>query len=155
MLQKVEIDDAGETVDPASRSTRSSSTRSTRAAEEGKKPATGHPVLLGITKARCRPLSFISAASFQETTRVSHRGCRQRVDTLEGPKENVIVGRLIRPAPAPSDERAVEVAGGGARRAHFEEREREAVAKAAAEQAAAAAAAAAPAPEPAQLPAAE
>jgi len=41
-----------------------------RAAEEGKKPATGHPVLLGITKASLQTRSFISAASFQETTRV-------------------------------------------------------------------------------------
>jgi len=63
---------------------------------EGKQPATYNPVLLGITKASLVTESFISAASFQETTRVlteaSVRGSR---DMLRGLKENVIVGRLI------------------------------------------------------------
>ena len=71
--------------------------RSTRSCvAEGKKPATGVPVLLGITKASLQTRSFISAASFQETTRVlTEAAVNGKVDTLEGLKENVIVGRLI------------------------------------------------------------
>ena len=64
--------------------------------EEGKKPATGTPVLLGITKASLQTRSFFSAASFQETTRVlTEAAVNGKVDPLEGLKENVIVGRLI------------------------------------------------------------
>src|SRR4029078_135996 len=67
-----------------------------RMTAEGKKPASGHPVLLGITKASLQTRSFISAASFQETTRVlTEAAVNGKVDTLEGLKENVIVGRLI------------------------------------------------------------
>src|SRR3977135_944842 len=63
---------------------------------EGKKPAVGHPVLLGITKASLQTRSFISAASFQETTRVlTEAAVAGKGDTLDGLKENVIVGRLI------------------------------------------------------------
>ncbi|MEM8646544.1 MAG: hypothetical protein AAGF86_09380, partial [Pseudomonadota bacterium] len=59
-------------------------------------PATGSPVLLGITKASLQTRSFVSAASFQETTRVlTEASVNGKVDTLEGLKENVIVGRLI------------------------------------------------------------
>ncbi len=62
----------------------------------GKKPAVGVPVLLGITKASLQTRSFISAASFQETTRVlTEAAVNGKVDTLEGLKENVIVGSLI------------------------------------------------------------
>jgi DNA-directed RNA polymerase subunit beta' len=62
----------------------------------GKKPATAHAVLLGITKASLQTRSFISAASFQETTRVlTDAAVTGKIDTLEGLKENVIVGRLI------------------------------------------------------------
>jgi len=58
--------------------------------------ATFDPVLLGITKASLATESFISAASFQETTRVlTEAAVSGRVDTLQGLKENVIVGRLI------------------------------------------------------------
>ena len=63
---------------------------------DGKRPAEGKPVLQGITKASLQTRSFISAASFQETTRVLTEAATQgKVDTLEGLKENVIVGRLI------------------------------------------------------------
>ena len=63
---------------------------------EGKVPATFHPVLLGITKASLATDSFISAASFQETTRVlTDASIRGLKDHLRGLKENVIVGRLI------------------------------------------------------------
>ena len=98
MLQKVDITDPGDTdflkdeqvdlteLDHANEIMRS----------EGKKEATGVPVLLGITKASLQTRSFISAASFQETTRVlTEASVNGKVDTLEGLKENVIVGRLI------------------------------------------------------------
>ncbi|MEM0908880.1 MAG: DNA-directed RNA polymerase subunit beta', partial [Pseudomonadota bacterium] len=63
---------------------------------DGKKPAEGVPVLLGITKASLQTRSFISAASFQETTRVlTEAAVSGKADQLEGLKENVIVGRLI------------------------------------------------------------
>ena len=62
----------------------------------GKKPATGKRVLLGITKAALETDSFLSAASFQETTRVlTDASIKGKVDTLEGLKENVIIGKLI------------------------------------------------------------
>ncbi|MBU3076701.1 DNA-directed RNA polymerase subunit beta' [Sphingomonas quercus] len=64
--------------------------------EEGRQPAEGKPVLLGITKASLQTRSFISAASFQETTRVlTEASVQGKIDTLTGLKENVIVGRLI------------------------------------------------------------
>jgi DNA-directed RNA polymerase subunit beta' len=63
---------------------------------QGKRPATAKPVLLGITKASLSTNSFISAASFQETTRVlTEAAISGKVDELRGLKENVIVGRLI------------------------------------------------------------
>ena len=62
----------------------------------GKKPATGRPVLLGITKASLETDSFLSAASFQETTRIlTDASIRGKVDHLEGLKENVLIGKLI------------------------------------------------------------
>jgi len=67
-----------------------------RVIREGGKPATGRPLLLGITKASLATDSFISAASFQETTRVlTEASIQGKVDHLRGLKENVIVGRLI------------------------------------------------------------
>ena len=63
---------------------------------EKKRPASFERVLLGITKASLQTNSFISAASFQETTRVlTDSAIKGKIDTLEGLKENVIVGRLI------------------------------------------------------------
>ena len=63
---------------------------------EGKKPAIGERVLMGITKASLQTESFISAASFQETTRVlTDAAIKGKVDKLQGLKENVIVGRLV------------------------------------------------------------
>ena len=62
----------------------------------GKKPAMGKPVLLGITKASLETDSFLSAASFQETTRIlTDAAIKGKVDNLEGLKENVIIGKLI------------------------------------------------------------
>ena len=63
---------------------------------EGKKLAVGERVLMGITKASLQTESFISAASFQETTRVlTDAAIKGKVDKLTGLKENVIVGRLV------------------------------------------------------------
>ena len=63
---------------------------------KNKKPAKGERILLGITKASLQTNSFISAASFQETTRVlTDAAIKGKIDNLEGLKENVIVGRLI------------------------------------------------------------
>ena len=64
--------------------------------KDGKKPAVGERVLMGITKASLQTESFISAASFQETTRVlTDAAIKGKVDKLQGLKENVIVGRLV------------------------------------------------------------
>ena len=67
-----------------------------KATEEGKRPATGKRVLLGITKASLATDSFLSAASFQETTRVlTEAAVKGKIDDLVGLKENVIIGKLI------------------------------------------------------------
>jgi DNA-directed RNA polymerase subunit beta' len=67
-----------------------------QAEEAGQRPAAYSPVLLGITKASLNTESFISAASFQETTRVlTEAAVEGRIDLLRGLKENVIIGRLI------------------------------------------------------------
>ena len=98
MLQKVEIDDAGETeLLHAEQIDRVELDAINEAAvADGRKPATATPVLLGITKASLQTRSFISAASFQETTRVlTEAAVNGKADMLEGLKENVIVGRLI------------------------------------------------------------
>ena len=65
-------------------------------AEEGKEPATGEQIMLGITKASLATNSFLSAASFQETTKVlTEAAIKGKVDPLIGLKENVIIGKLI------------------------------------------------------------
>ena len=70
--------------------------RNKQAVAEGKRPATGKRVLLGITKASLATDSFLSAASFQETTRVlTEAAVKGKVDDLVGLKENVIIGKLI------------------------------------------------------------
>ncbi|WP_237477071.1 DNA-directed RNA polymerase subunit beta' [Lichenibacterium dinghuense] len=98
MLQKVDIVDPGETdFLPGEQVDHVELEAANAAAQaEGKKLASGTPVLLGITKASLQTRSFISAASFQETTRVlTEAAVNGKRDTLEGLKENVIVGRLI------------------------------------------------------------
>ncbi len=76
----------------------------------GGEPADGTPLLLGITKASLSTESFISAASFQETTRVlTEAAIAGRVDYLRGLKENVIVGRLIPAGTGLSNYTRVEV----------------------------------------------
>lgn len=98
MLQKVEITESGDTVyiagDNVDRIELDEVNE--RLVQEGKKPAIGEPILLGITKASLQTPSFISAASFQETTKVlTEASVAGKIDTLQGLKENVIVGRLI------------------------------------------------------------
>jgi DNA-directed RNA polymerase subunit beta' len=98
MLQKWEISDSGDTtllkgehVDKLE-----FDTANEKAESKGDRPAQGAPILLGITKASLQTRSFISAASFQETTRVlTEASVQGKRDKLVGLKENVIVGRLI------------------------------------------------------------
>ena len=97
MLQKVEITDGGDTtLLPGEQLDREEMDEVNAKLPKGKQPAVGTPVLLGITKASLQTRSFISAASFQETTRVlTQAAVEGKKDTLIGLKENVIVGRLI------------------------------------------------------------
>jgi len=98
MLQKVEITEPGESglVKGEQMDRIEMDIMNEKLAEEGRAPASAEPVLLGITKASLQTRSFISAASFQETTRVlTEAAVAGKSDTLEGLKENVIVGRLI------------------------------------------------------------
>jgi len=98
MLQKVEITASGESTmligEQVDREEFEEANAKLEA--EGRLPAKGHPILLGITKASLQTRSFISAASFQETTRVlTEASVAGKQDKLVGLKENVIVGRLI------------------------------------------------------------
>ncbi|KPQ08706.1 MAG: DNA-directed RNA polymerase beta' subunit RpoC [Saliniramus fredricksonii] len=98
MLQKVEITDGGDSdlIAGEQMDRLEFNELNERLVAERRKPAEGNPVLLGITKASLQTRSFISAASFQETTRVlTEAAVNGKVDTLEGLKENVIVGSLI------------------------------------------------------------
>ncbi|MBI3540914.1 MAG: DNA-directed RNA polymerase subunit beta', partial [Deltaproteobacteria bacterium] len=98
MLRRVRIKDPGETTFLADEQVEKHEFQeeNERAKKKGGKPATGEPLLLGITKASLSTESFISAASFQETTRVlTEAAVSGRTDYLAGLKENVIMGRLI------------------------------------------------------------
>ena len=98
MLQKMEITESGDSdMFPGEQMDRIEfEAMNERLEAEGKQPAGGVPILLGITKASLQTRSFFSAASFQETTRVLTEAAVQgKVDPLEGLKENIIVGRLI------------------------------------------------------------
>ncbi len=98
MLKKVKVENSGDTdmfpgvlVDMYEYEAKNIAAR-----EEGKVPATGRRVLLGITKASLATDSFLSAASFQETTRVlTEAAIKGKIDDLLGLKENVIIGKLI------------------------------------------------------------
>jgi DNA-directed RNA polymerase subunit beta' len=104
MMKKVRIEDAGDTTLLPGSVVEKSNFRAANAevrdrisaGEEGLKEATCSPVLLGITKASLATESFLSAASFQETTRVlTDAAIKGKVDHLTGLKENVIIGKLI------------------------------------------------------------
>ncbi len=98
MMRKVRIEESGDTtmlpgeyVDIAE-----FEEQNAEMIEAGKEPAEGRPILLGITKASLATDSFLSAASFQETTRVlTDAAIKGKVDPLLGLKENVIIGKLI------------------------------------------------------------
>jgi DNA-directed RNA polymerase subunit beta' len=97
MLQKVEITDGGDTtLLPAEQLDYLEMMEYNAKLPKNGRPAVGRPVLLGITKASLQTRSFVSAASFQETTRVlTEASVQGKIDSLQGLKENVIVGRLI------------------------------------------------------------
>jgi len=98
MLRRVQIVDAGDTRFITGEQVERAEVldENDRVVAEGKKPATYEHLLLGITKASLSTDSFISAASFQETTRVlTEAAIMGKKDDLRGLKENVIVGRLI------------------------------------------------------------
>ncbi|SFA89826.1 DNA-directed RNA polymerase subunit beta' [Poseidonocella pacifica] len=113
MLQKWEIQDSGETtllkgehVDKAE-----FDAANEKAIAKGGRPAQGEPILLGITKASLQTRSFISAASFQETTRVlTEASVQGKRDKLVGLKENVIVGRLIPAGTGGATQRVTRIA---------------------------------------------
>ena len=122
MLQKWEITDSGETTLLKGEHVEKAEFEeaNAKAIADNRRPAQGGPILLGITKASLQTRSFISAASFQETTRVlTEASVQGKRDKLVGLKENVIVGRLIpagtgrasaevRRVAAARDERALE-----------------------------------------------
>ncbi|MBY6057936.1 DNA-directed RNA polymerase subunit beta' [Leisingera daeponensis] len=115
MLQKWEISDSGDTtllkgehVDK-----QEFDAANEKALARGKRPAQGEPILLGITKASLQTRSFISAASFQETTRVlTEASVQGKKDKLVGLKENVIVGRLIPAGTGGATQRVRQIAQG-------------------------------------------
>ena len=146
MLQKVEVQDAGETelIEGEQIDKVELDEVNVRAKEDGKKEATAHPVLLGITKA-----SLDEVIHFGGLVPGDHAGADQaavngKIDTLDGLKENVIVGRLI-PAGTGAMMNMLREVAGKRDALILQEREKEAAAKAAAAEAL----------EPAQLPAAE
>ncbi|MBR9764742.1 MAG: DNA-directed RNA polymerase subunit beta' [Rhodobacteraceae bacterium] len=114
MLQKWEILDSGQTtllkgehVDKVE-----FDEANAKAEAKGLRPASGQPILLGITKASLQTRSFISAASFQETTRVlTEASVQGKRDKLVGLKENVIVGRLIPAGTGGATQRVRSIAG--------------------------------------------
>ncbi|UKI29459.1 MAG: hypothetical protein L6V78_07460 [Clostridium sp.] len=98
MINKMRITDPGDTdlVAGLSVSIRKFMAKNKPVILEGKVPATGYPIILGITKSSLETDSFLSAASFQETTRVlTDAAIKGKVDELKGLKENVILGKLI------------------------------------------------------------
>ncbi len=114
MMRWVRIDDIGDTENLPEEIVDKFRFReeNVRVIEAGGRPASGKPVLLGITKASLSTDSFISAASFQETTRVlTEAAINGKVDYLRGLKENVIMGRLIPAGTGMEYYRRVKIAG--------------------------------------------
>ena len=98
MINKIRITDSGDTdmVAGLTVSIREFANKNKPIILEGKVPAKGYPIILGITKSSLETDSFLSAASFQETTRVlTDAAIKGKVDELKGLKENVILGKLI------------------------------------------------------------
>ncbi len=141
MMQKVEVMDPGETTFLTGEQVDRTEYEAVNeaAATADLKPAMGKPVLLGITKASLQTKSFISAASFQETTRVlTEAAVNGRIDGLDGLKENVIVGRLIPAGTGRTMNRVRVIASDRDRELAAQQAEQVAAAEAAAEAAAAA-----------------
>ncbi len=116
MLQKVEITDGGDTTFLVGEQIdrHDFEAENQKAIRDSGRPAAGVPVLQGITKASLQTHSFISAASFQETTRVlTEAAVSGKIDTLIGLKENVIVGRLIPAGTGAVMNRMKEIAASG------------------------------------------
>jgi len=112
MLKKVHIDGSGDTDFLAGQHVDKIKFQkeNARVMKKGAKPALATPVLLGITKASLTTESFISAASFQETTRVlTDAASSGKIDHLLGLKENVIVGHLIPAGTGLKEYRAIEI----------------------------------------------
>ena len=98
MLQKIRVEEAGDTdfLPGTQVDILDFEDTNEKMIEEGKEPAEGKQVMLGITKASLATNSFLSAASFQETTKVlTEAAIKGKVDPLIGMKENVIIGKLI------------------------------------------------------------
>jgi DNA-directed RNA polymerase subunit beta' len=130
MIRKIRVDEPGDTelLPGGVVNVHEFADANALAFEKGGEPAIGKPVILGITKASLATESFLSAASFQETTRVlTEAAVKGRVDDLLGLKENVIIGKLIpagtgmarysqidvRRAPPLEEEVAQDIAGTG------------------------------------------
>jgi DNA-directed RNA polymerase subunit beta' len=112
MLKKVRVESAGETdLLPGQLVDRVVLEReNARARKEQKEPATFEPLILGITKASLATESFLSAASFQETTKVlTDAAIEGKIDRLLGLKENVIIGKLIPAATGLRRYRQIEI----------------------------------------------
>jgi len=98
MLKKIKIEESGDSdvLPGVSMDVLDYNDMNERLIEEGKQPAEGKQVMLGITKASLATDSFLSAASFQETTKVlTEAAINGKIDKLIGLKENVIIGKLI------------------------------------------------------------
>ena len=98
LINKIKITESGDTdlVEGLTISIREFTDKNKEVILQGKVPAIGRPIILGITKSSLETDSFLSAASFQETTRVlTDAAIRGKVDELKGLKENVIIGKLI------------------------------------------------------------
>ena len=98
MINKMRVTDSGDTdlVNGLTVSIREFANKNKPVILEGKNPAKGYPIILGITKSSLETDSFLSAASFQETTRIlTDAAIKGKVDHLAGLKENVILGKLI------------------------------------------------------------
>ena len=98
MISRIKVVDTGDTdlINGKTISLKEFTEANKKVILEDKSPATGRPVLLGITKASLETDSFLSAASFQETTRIlTDAAMKGKIDKLTGLKENVIIGKLI------------------------------------------------------------
>ena len=124
MLQKVRVTHPGDTnfLEGEQVDRMKFATENDRVIAEGGEPATFEPLLLGITKASLSTESFISAASFQETTKVlTEAAINGKIDHLKGLKENVIIGHLIPAGTGVEKYHAVELVGDEEEEAEAEE----------------------------------